>query len=77
VISVLTGQAGKSLEAIGEYEEALRINPGLAEAHYCLAVALTKLGWTTEAVEQFEQALELRPDYTAACDALARLRADS
>jgi tetratricopeptide (TPR) repeat protein len=69
------GQLGKVREAIAHYEEALRIDPDLVEAHYNLGVALEKAGRVPEAMQHYQQALKLRPDITAARDALARLRA--
>jgi Flp pilus assembly protein TadD len=44
-------------------EQALRIDPGYAEAHSNLGVALAQMGETREAMEHFEQALRIKPDY--------------
>jgi tetratricopeptide (TPR) repeat protein len=59
-------QMGKSPEAIGEYEQALRIEPNLAEAHNNLGLALVRLGNIEEAAQQFEQAVQIKPDYAEA-----------
>jgi tetratricopeptide (TPR) repeat protein len=59
-------------EAISHYDEALRINPDFAEAHYNLGNALLKEGEVQKAVEQYSQALKLRPDWAAARNALAQ-----
>ena len=55
-------QAGKVSEAVGQYEEALRIEPDYAEAHNRLGVALGRLGKVREAIGHFEEALRIRPD---------------
>jgi tetratricopeptide (TPR) repeat protein len=68
-------QEGKLSDAIGHYEQALRIKPDYAEAHYNLGVALAQVGRVGEAIGHLEQALKLRPDLTAASNALARLQA--
>jgi tetratricopeptide (TPR) repeat protein len=62
-------------DAIGHYEQALRIKPDYAHAHYNLGVALEKLGRTQEAIQHYEQALRIKPDFTQAHSALARLQA--
>jgi protein O-mannosyl-transferase len=58
--------AGRTKEAIGEYELALRIIPDYAEAHCGLGVALEKLGRSSEAIDQYQQALANWPDYADA-----------
>jgi tetratricopeptide (TPR) repeat protein len=58
-----------------QWEQALRVKPDLADAHYNLGVALARAGRAPEAIEHYEQALRLRPDLTAARNALARLQA--
>ena len=63
------------LEAMEHLEQALRINPDSAEAHYDLGVALEQAGRVGEAVEHYQQALRIKPGYTEARSALARLRA--
>lgn len=50
----------KQLElALASYEEALKINPGLAEAYVNKGVALVNLGRDAEAVKAASQGLEL------------------
>jgi tetratricopeptide (TPR) repeat protein len=53
-------------EAIGRYEEALRIKSEYAEAHYNLGGALVRIGKVPEAIGQYEQALRVEPDFAAA-----------
>ena len=62
-------------EAIGHFEQALRIKPDLAEAHYNLAVALEQTGKIEDAIRHYEQVLRLKPDFSEAQKSLARLRA--
>jgi Tfp pilus assembly protein PilF len=47
---------GKAEDAIAEYREALRTDPGYAAAHRNLAVALEKLGRMAEARAELEAA---------------------
>jgi tetratricopeptide (TPR) repeat protein len=58
--------AGRTPEAIGHYEQALRLDPDYAEAHYSLANALVQTGRIQEAIGHYEQALRLNPDYAQA-----------
>jgi tetratricopeptide (TPR) repeat protein len=65
-------------EAIAQYEEALRLKPGLAEAHFALAVALlNKPGRTGDAVAHLEAGLLIRPGDTLARKVLADIRASA
>jgi tetratricopeptide (TPR) repeat protein len=57
---------GKAPEAIGHYEQALRINPDYAEAHNNLGVILMRQGELPQAIGHFEQALGLDPDFADA-----------
>ena len=66
---------GRLQEAIGHYEQALRIKPDYAEAHYNLGVALEQAGRVQEAIGHYEQALRIKPDFAEAQNKLARLRA--
>jgi len=68
-------QAGRIQEAIRHYEQALRIKPDFADAHYNLGNALEKAGPVPEAIQHYKQALRIKPDFTQAQNALARLQA--
>ena len=57
---------GQTDEAIGQYNEAIRLNPDHANAHYNLGLALAVKGQTDEAIQQFQEALRLKPDYADA-----------
>jgi tetratricopeptide (TPR) repeat protein len=66
VLGVKLFVAGKTPEAIEQYEQALRIYPDYANVRLDLGIALTQIGRTQEAIEQYEQALRLDPDYANA-----------
>jgi tetratricopeptide (TPR) repeat protein len=57
---------GKNSDAIGCYEEALRIAPGVAVVHSNLGIALARLGKTQAAMEHYEQALRIEPNFAVA-----------
>ncbi|MDP7260975.1 MAG: tetratricopeptide repeat protein, partial [archaeon] len=62
----LKGQEGESIpaqsqEAIESYEQAIRIDPDNAEAHYSLAVAYLKSGKLKKAIEPLKQAVRVGP----------------
>jgi Flp pilus assembly protein TadD len=52
-------QTGRRSEAIEQFEQALKINPGDAKAHYNLGAVLQQTGRFSEATQQFDQALKL------------------
>jgi Tfp pilus assembly protein PilF len=54
-------RAGMAMEAYEHYQQALRIKPDYAPAHYDLGLILWQAGKTREAVEHWEQALRLEP----------------
>ena len=62
-------QRGNELEAkgdvggaIAEYREAIRLEPGLAEAHNCLGSAYRAEGDPDNAMIEYRAALRLQPD---------------
>jgi Tfp pilus assembly protein PilF len=59
-------QEGKVSDAIGQYEQVLRIKPDYAEAHFNLGIALTQAGQIEEAIAHYEEALRINPDYAEA-----------
>jgi Tfp pilus assembly protein PilF len=57
---------GQTEEAMGQFQEAIRINPEDAEAHYNLGVALFKKNKTNAATGEFREAIRIKPDYAEA-----------
>ncbi|MGA2330436.1 MAG: tetratricopeptide repeat protein [Syntrophales bacterium] len=57
---------GRLDEAIAHYAEALRIDPGLADAYNNIGLALTKLGRPDEAIPNFFKAIGINPSHAAA-----------
>ena len=51
---------------MAHYQEAVRLKPGYAEAHYNLGLALRTKGQLVEALAQYQEALRLKPDYVKA-----------
>jgi tetratricopeptide (TPR) repeat protein len=49
-------------ELVGQYQEALRLNPDDADAHENLGVVLENKGQLDEAISQFQEAVKLKPD---------------
>jgi len=65
--------AGKLDAAVSSLEEALKLDPFAAEAHYQLAKALRAKGEHFRAMTAFERAVELRPGAFPALRSLAAL----
>jgi len=65
-LAVSFARAGRTQEAIAQYEQVLQMTPNDWEAHYNLGLALAQAGRVQEAIGQYEQALQLRPDSAGA-----------
>jgi tetratricopeptide (TPR) repeat protein len=52
---------GRTAEAIATLELAIKIRPGLHDAHFALGVALASQGHKDEAVAAFQEAIRLNP----------------
>ena len=61
---------GNLVGAITEFKKAVAADPGDAEGHYRLAVALDDRGDHAAAVQEYHSALRLRPNYAAAYSSL-------
>jgi len=60
-------QAGDMRGALAEFEAALNLDPGFAEAHNAIALLLSNaFGKPNEAIAHFNKALEIRPAYSEA-----------
>jgi tetratricopeptide (TPR) repeat protein len=57
---------GQTDEAIGHFQEAIRLKPGYADAHNNLGNALLKKGQADEAIGHFQEAIRLKPGYANA-----------
>jgi tetratricopeptide (TPR) repeat protein len=60
-LGVVLDERGRHEEAIAQFSDALRINPGLAHAQNNWGIALARQGKWQEAVEHYEDALRLSP----------------
>jgi tetratricopeptide (TPR) repeat protein len=60
------GAQGHPKEAIGHFQEALRLSPAYAEAHVNFGVALGMEGKIDEAIEHYRAAIQSRPGYAQA-----------
>ncbi|MGO9244792.1 MAG: tetratricopeptide repeat protein [Verrucomicrobiia bacterium] len=59
-------QEGEVSNAIGHYQQAVRIKPDYDEAHYNLGMALAQSGRIEEAIAHYQQALRIKPDFAEA-----------
>ena len=58
--------AGRTADAIVQFETAVRLEPGAAHAHYDLGTTLLKQNRLDEAAAHFDRALRLKPDFSEA-----------
>jgi TolA-binding protein len=58
---VILWNAGKIAEAQTQFEQAVKMDPNLAEAHYWLGMALVNAGKSPDAKTHFEEYLKLAP----------------
>jgi type IV pilus assembly protein PilF len=66
-LGVNAQQAGDMRGALAEFETALSLDPGFAEAHNAFALLLSNaFGKTDEAIAHFQRALQLRPGFSEA-----------
>jgi tetratricopeptide (TPR) repeat protein len=70
-------QTGHPVEAMQQYEEALRLKPENPEAHNDLGSAWANTGRLPEAIKEFRAALLNRPDFAEAHNNLANVLAQS
>jgi tetratricopeptide (TPR) repeat protein len=65
-LGIALAQQGKVIEAVEQYDQALRVSPDYAAAHNDLASALMRQGRLQGAIEHYEQAVRLEPDFAEA-----------
>jgi len=53
-------------QALDAFDQAIRLSPGFADAHYNRGAALQALGKLDEAARSYEEAIRLRPGYASA-----------
>ena len=58
---VILWNAGKIAEAQAQFENAVKVDPNMAEAHYWLGMSLVNAGKTADAKPHFETYLKLAP----------------
>jgi TolA-binding protein len=58
---VILWNAGKIPEAQAQFEQAVKLDPTLAEAHYWLGMSLLSTGKNADAKPHFEEYLKLAP----------------
>lgn len=73
---LLSSEPGRRQDAVSEFETAVRLSPGSAEAHFALAIGLAMTGGRRdEAMSHLQKALEIRPNFDRARSALDAMRA--
>jgi protein O-mannosyl-transferase len=71
-LGLLMMHEGKLTEAMKPLNEALRLDPNNAIAHYELGMVLLKLGKSEESISHFLVAIRLKPDWALARENLKR-----
>jgi DNA-binding winged helix-turn-helix (wHTH) protein len=69
----LRQQAGDLSAAVADYQWALRLSPGYAEAHYNLADVYDEIPDYRKALEEYQRAIDADPTFYPAYNNLARL----
>lgn len=71
-LAIALVDAGRAVEALPHYEQALRLRPGYAEGENNYGYALIALGRPADAVPHLRRAVELMPHYADAHNNLGR-----
>jgi protein O-mannosyl-transferase len=74
-LGIALAQAGRVPEAMQQWQQSLKLKPDDINARMNLGNILEKQGRVPEAMEQYEQVLKFQPGFSAASNALVRLRA--
>ena len=70
-------RSGDAPSALGQYEAALRDDPGSVDAMFCRATVLQDLGRETEAIDAYEAVLKRAPKHAEAANNLGVIHRDS
>ena len=68
-LGAVLGNQGRTADAIGQFEEALRLRPDASEAHHIhhnLGRALADSGRLADSIPHYREALRIRPDFPEA-----------
>jgi protein O-mannosyl-transferase len=65
-LGTILARKGQIDEAIGQFQEAIRLKPDYAMAHYDLGIALGQKGQGDESISHYQEAIRLKPDYAMA-----------
>ena len=63
-LGITLDQKGQFDEAIGQFQEAIRLTPDYADAHNGLGAVLGRQDRLDEAIDQFQESIHLQPDYS-------------
>ena len=66
LLAAIQTHRGQHVEALANYEQALKLRPGHAGAHYNRGVSLQALNRYDEALASYDRALAAHPDYVLA-----------
>jgi tetratricopeptide (TPR) repeat protein len=64
-------------EAVGQFEQSLRVSPANEQSHFYLGLALTQEGRIQEAIQHYQEAVKLQPDFADAHNNLGNLLAQT
>jgi tetratricopeptide (TPR) repeat protein len=74
-LGIAYDKIGKYAEAVEEFREALRLDPGYIEVHNNIAVACSKMELIEEAINELEAAIRFKPEYAEAHSNLGNIYA--
>lgn len=77
IVASCLSSAGKSQEALGVFEDALKKHPDDTMLNFNIAITLIHLGKTPKAVEHLQKAIRAQPSYATPYYVLGLLAADA
>src|SRR5574341_377866 len=77
LLGVAAAQSGDNRTAMEALEQAVKLDPNNAVAHFNLGQVYRQVGRLREAQDACERALQLRPEYPAAAAAIRELRQEA